>query len=65
MIESNLRAVLLKMKPEDGALFLEHWQKLDKVVQDTLKSSAIVPAPDIGGKKRTSLTKRRKRHIKR
>ena len=61
MIESNLRAVLLKMTPEDGALFLEHWQKLDRVVQDTLRPTPV----DVGGKKRTRLTKRKKRHTKR
>ena len=53
MITTNLRAALLKMQPPEAALFLEHWQKLDEVVRDTLK-----PRPDVGGKKRTRRSKR-------
>jgi len=56
MIESNLRMALQKMQPPEAALFLEHWQKLDRVVQDTLK-----PVP-VGGKKRTKRSKRTRRN---
>jgi len=52
MIETNLKAALVKMQPAERALFLTHWQKLDKVVQDTLKPV------DVGGKKRNNRTKR-------
>jgi hypothetical protein len=52
MIETNLKAALVKMQPTERALFLTHWQKLDKVVQDTLKPV------DVGGKKRKNRTKR-------
>jgi len=53
MIASNLRAALLKMQEPEAGLFLEHWQKLDEVVRDTLK-----PRPNVGGKKRTRRSKK-------
>lgn len=52
MITTNLRAALLKMQAPEAALFLQHWQKLDDVVRDTLSR------PDVGGKKRTRRSKR-------
>ena len=54
MIATNLRAALQKMQPPEAAVFLQHWQKLDQVVQETLKSTAV----DVGGKKRTKTLKR-------
>ena len=60
MIATNLRAALLKMQPPEAALFLQHWQNLDQVVQETLKSNAV----DVGGKKRTKTHKRVVRHKK-
>jgi hypothetical protein len=60
MITTNLKGALLKMQPNEAAVFLQHWQKLDEVVQDTLKIHSI----DIGGKKRTKKTKRVIRHKK-
>jgi hypothetical protein len=53
MIASNLKAALLKMQQPEADLFLQHWQKLDEVVRDTLK-----PTPNGGGKKRNKRTKR-------
>ena len=58
LIETNLKAALVKMQPPERALFLTHCQKLDKVVQDTLKPV------DVGGKKRNKRTKRVVRHKK-
>lgn len=60
MITTNLKGALLKMQPPEAAVFLQHWQKLDQVVQDTLKPSSV----DIGGKKRTRKTKRVVRYKK-
>lgn len=60
MIATNLRSALLQMQPPEAALFLQHWQKLDQVVQETLKSNSV----DVGGKKRNKRTKRVVRHKK-
>ena len=60
MIASNLRAALLKMQAPEAALFLQHWQKLDEVVQDTLRQRPV----DVGGRKRTKTLKRVVRHKK-
>jgi hypothetical protein len=60
MIATNLRAALVKMQPPEAALFLQHWQKLDEVVRETLKPNAV----DVGGKKRTKTIKRIVRHKK-
>ena len=56
MIESNLRTALQQMQPEEAALFLNHWKKLDSVVQSTLAAK--------GGKKRTKRSTRRRPHSK-
>lgn len=60
MITTNLKAALLQMQPPEAALFLQHWQKLDQVVRDTLRPNPV----DVGGKKRTKTTKRVVRHKK-
>lgn len=54
MIAANLKLALLKMQPPEAALFLQHWQKLDDVVQNTLRPRSV----GMGGKKRTKTTKR-------
>jgi hypothetical protein len=58
MVVTNLKAALLDMQPPEAAVFLQHWQKLDQVVKDTLRPV------DVGGKKRTKTTKRLVRHKK-
>ena len=60
MIATNLRSALLQMQPPEAALFLQHWRKLDEVVQETLKPNPV----NMGGKKRTRSTKRVIRHKK-
>jgi hypothetical protein len=60
MITTNLRGALLKMQPPEAAVFLQHWQKLDQVVQDTLRPNPV----DVGGKKRTKTFKKGIRHKK-
>jgi len=60
MITTNLRSALLKMQPPEAAVFLQHWQKLDQVVQDTLRPNPV----DVGGKKRTKTFKKGIRHKK-
>ena len=58
MIESSLRTALLKMQPTEAAIFLEHWNKLNGVVQSTLNPSSL------GGRKRTKPSKRTRRHTR-
>jgi hypothetical protein len=58
MIEENLKAALLKMKPEEATLFLDHWKKLDLLVRSTL-------TPETGGKKRKTYGKRTLRNKRR
>ena len=60
MIATNLKAALLEMQPPEAAVFLQHWQRLDEVVQETLRPNPV----DVGGKKRTKRTKRVIRHKK-
>jgi hypothetical protein len=60
MIATNLKAALQKMQSPEAAVFLQHWQRLDEVVQETLRPTPV----DIGGKKRTKRTKRVLRYKK-
>lgn len=67
-IEAKLRESLRTIKatrPEESALFLTNWIKLNKAVQEELGSSAptsSVPVTnDIGGKRRRKTRKHKKR----
>lgn len=61
-IERKLRESLRTIKatrPEESALFLSNWTKLNKAVQEELGSSA--PVSDVGGKRRRKTRKHKKR----
>jgi hypothetical protein len=55
VIESQLVSALKVMKPEEAALFLQNWNKINAVVQSTLR------APEVGARRKRTVRKHRKR----
>lgn len=57
-MESTLKTALTSMPPEETALFLTNWKKLDSIVRSTLEPS---PAP-VGGKRLTKKRTHKRKH---
>jgi hypothetical protein len=54
MIESQLVSALKTMKPDEAALFLQNWSKVDTVVRATLKK------PGVGARRKRTQRRHRK-----